>query len=92
MELLLLMLLLPKILIKKMMYKKKKIGRFWSFNYKNHLPMQLIESQWLNKFSLHLCPRLFYLLGNNLQKKFCWNWLKKLNNCMSYLLWQIIIL
>ena len=36
---------------------------------KNHLPMHLIESQWLNRFSLHLCLGLFYLLGNNLQKK-----------------------
>jgi len=24
----------------------------------NHLPMHLIESQWLKIFSLHLCPRV----------------------------------
>ncbi len=47
---------------------------------KNHLPMHLVENQWLNKFSLHLCRGLFYLLGNSLQKKFCCSWWKKLNN------------
>jgi hypothetical protein len=25
---------------------------------KNHLPMHLVESQWLMKFILHLCPKV----------------------------------
>jgi hypothetical protein len=26
--------------------------------FKNHLPMHLVESQWLKRFKLHLCPRV----------------------------------
>jgi hypothetical protein len=26
--------------------------------FKNHLPMHLVESQWLKRFNLHLCPRV----------------------------------
>jgi hypothetical protein len=27
---------------------------------KNHLPMQFVESVWLKRFAIHLCPRLLF--------------------------------
>jgi hypothetical protein len=58
MELLFLNFLLSKILIKKMMYSKMFFEDLVLLIVKKHLPMHLVESQWLKRFSLHLCPRV----------------------------------
>jgi hypothetical protein len=60
MEPLSLIFLLPKILIRNMMCQKKnkKLEDLAFLIVKNHLPMHFVESQWLVKFILHLCPRV----------------------------------
>ncbi len=79
-------------------YKKYDVQhkQFWEdltlLIIKNHLSMHLIESQWLNKFNLNVCPKVVLHFK---KKKFKRNFVaidrKKLNNYMSYLVWQIVI-
>ncbi len=38
--------------------KNKKLEDLAFLIVKNHLPMHFVESQWLVKFILHLCPRV----------------------------------
>jgi hypothetical protein len=54
--------------------------------------MHPVESQWIKKL-LYFCVKgLFCVLENNFLEIFYWSWWEKLNNYISYLLWQIIIL
>jgi hypothetical protein len=54
---------------------------------RNHLPMHLVESQWLKKNCLHLCPRVVLPFKKTIFKRF----FAKVDY-MSYLLWQIVIM
>ncbi len=64
-------------------YKKYDVQQkqFWEILTilisRNHLSMHLVESQWLNKFNMHLCPKVVFLLENSFQDKLCHNWWKK---------------
>jgi hypothetical protein len=51
----------------------------------------IVESQWLKRFNLHLCPSVVLPFRKQFSKKNCLSWWKKLNNNMSYLLWHIVI-
>jgi hypothetical protein len=36
---------------------------------KNHLSMHLVESQWLKRFSLHLCPSVVFPFRKQFSKE-----------------------
>jgi hypothetical protein len=40
---------------------------------KNHLPLQFMEGNWLKSFSMHLCPRIAFLLEYNFLMNYCWD-------------------
>jgi hypothetical protein len=48
---------------------------FWEYLsllfVKNHLLFQFVESNWLKKYSMHLCPRFYFLLENNFLMNYC---------------------
>jgi hypothetical protein len=43
------------------MHQKQFLEDFTFLIIKNHLPMHLVESQWLKRFNIHLCPRVVLL-------------------------------
>jgi hypothetical protein len=72
---------LPNILTRKMMCKsKKKLEDLILLIVRNHLPMHLVESQWLKRFSLHLCPKVVFPFIKNIYIYFCYSWWEKNKN------------
>ncbi len=59
---------------------------------KNHLHMHFVENQWLKCFSLHLCSIVVSPPRKKIHNRFCLSWRKKLNNYMSYHVWQNVSL
>jgi len=59
---------------------------------KNHLLMHLVESQWLKRFSLHLCPRVILLFSKQFLREILLELVEKSNNYMFYLLGWIVIM
>jgi hypothetical protein len=40
--------------------QKQFLGDLSLSNFKNHLPLQFVENNWLKIFSMHLCPRIVF--------------------------------
>jgi hypothetical protein len=51
------------------MHKKLFLEDMGLLIVKNHLPMQFVESLWMEYLYLHLHPRLVFLPKNNFHKR-----------------------
>jgi hypothetical protein len=52
---------------------------------KNHIPFQFVESNWLKKFNMHLCPKIVFVCIKQFFNELLLGLVeKKLNNYMSY--------
>ncbi len=43
------------------MQQKQNLEDLGLLIVKNHLPLQIVKSNWLNRFSMHLCPQIVFL-------------------------------
>jgi hypothetical protein len=66
----------------------RNIKKFWKFLnlliLKNHLLLQFVENSWLNKFSMHLCPKIAFVSIKKNSNELLLGFMEKKNSYMFY--------